>query len=186
MITGLAYLLASLSLSVILFSASSNGHETPSEDVAVFAYQNGYVRIMAACVGAPIVLAIAIYMVSRHPASNLELSVYCALGAAGATILYAAYRYAQSYRVELSASGISVTALGRKRVLLFSEVLDACLAEGGKGFRSIRLRPKADPTKPMNISETLSDFDVLVDRLRKNLEINGLLLENRDRWGRRH
>lgn len=185
MITALAFVATSLLLSLVLLVASLGKRESQSEEVHVFHYPSGTIRMMGAFVSLPALTAFAIYLVSRRPPSQGDVAIYGGLGMLGTVIYLICYRYVRSYRVEVSDSGIRVMSIGRERTLSFSEVQDACLAKDGKGLRTIRLRSKADPPKRLDIHSTISNFDVLADLLGTRLATQGVALGYRDAWGRR-
>lgn len=182
MITGLTYILTAISLAIVLKLAASSGHDEPSPDVQVFRYQRGYVGFLRWSVFIPIAMAAFVYVVTKNrPAEfGLGMSVF---GTAGAALVYAAYWYFRSFRVELRKSCICVTAAGRDRIMCYSDLLQVELIEGVRGFRSVVFRPKDPRIKPLELSEAMSDFDVLVSHLREDLKADNIPIRNRNKWG---
>jgi hypothetical protein len=183
MITGLTYVLSAMTLSVVLSLAASSGHEELAQGVQVFRYQRGYIRFLAGCVGVPIVMATFVYIATENRPRGFGLGMV-AFGAVGAVGVYAAYRYFCSYRIELRESCLCVSAAGRDRTLSYAELLQVDLIEQGRGVRSIAFRMRDPKQKGLEISNSISDFDVLFERLTGCLEAENVPIRSRDKWGR--
>jgi hypothetical protein len=182
MMMGLSYILTAMSLLIVLKLAASSGHEEPSPDVQVFRYQSGYINFLRWGVFVPSVMAAFVYLVTKHRPADFGLGM-CMFGTVGSALVYVAYSYFRSYRIELRKSYLCVIAAGRHRVVRYADLVQVELVEGAKGFRSLIFRPKDPRAKSLELSEAVSDFDLLVSRLGENLKVDNVPIRNRDKWG---
>jgi len=182
MMTALVYVLTSFTLIVILALARTSGHET-ANGVAVFRYQAGLLRVIFWSSPIPFILMAFVYVVTTPRMSNLSLLLLLVFGAIGSGLLFYAYRYLNSVRVEVAHTGLNLLSLRSTKSVGFQDIRRLDYIEGDKGVFFLDLFGAKD-TRLARLAGTLQDFDELHRLVKAGAIACGAAYRCRDKWGK--
>ena len=182
MMTALVYVLTSITLVIILALARSPGHET-GNGVDTFRYQPGLLKIMSWGSPVPLLLMIFVYMATTPTMSNLSLALLLMIGAIGSSLVFYAYKYLDSLRVEVSRSSVKISTLRSSKYIDFSEISRVDFVEGDKGVFYLDIFNGAKE-RIAHLAGTLQDFDDLHRLIKSGATSCGATYRSRDKWGK--
>lgn len=182
MMTTFVYVLTSFTLAIVLVLARSSGHEV-GKGLETFKYQAGLLRIVLWGSPVPLFLMVCVYLVTTPAMSNLSLALLLMMGVVGSSLVFYAYRYLDSLRVEVSRSGVRILTLRSSRYIDFDKISRVDFVEGDKGVLFLDIFSGAKE-RVARLASTLQDFDDLHRLIEVAATRSGATYRRRDKWGK--
>lgn len=181
--TALVYILTSISLAGILALARSSGHEAKN-GVEVFRYQPGLLRVIFWGCPVPLILMAFDYVVTPSAMRDSSLVTLLLVTAVlGSSLICYAYKYLDSFRVEVGKSGIKISSIQSSKSIEFKNIKRVNCLEGDKGVFYLDVFD-AQEKRVAHLPSTLQDFDDLHRLIREGAKECGATYRYRDKWGK--
>lgn len=171
MLAALAYLVASVFVTVLLYFSRKQKHET-RDGIEVFRYPTlllTVILLMTPVYGAG---ATFIYAVSPDKPVGWELVLFSGFFVGLMVLNTFAYLYLRSFVVEVSEQGIRANWFGRSRVVPFGDIRVVQIAHSARGGADLSLLGDGG-RKLLKVGGSIEDFDSLVWLLKRQAAKTG-------------
>jgi len=180
---GLAYVVVSIALALLLGRAAREGPRSGDSDTD-YRYPLVIVRAVAACI--PLIAVLTALTCSTYPTGRPRgLEWAPIVGFVGPWMLLNVYGYfyARSFRVELSQEAVTVTYLRTRKRVAFDSVRSMHIYRGANGGAQMMLLGERN-RKLLSIGSGVRDFDSLLWLVSEAMRQRGVGIRERNKWGR--
>lgn len=182
MITGIVYILTSVTLSLLLaFVRKKNQAEPCADDASVFRYPSAIFNVFLF----PVSLLIGLFMFVRVKpedgnAAYIFISIFVFVFM---SLQVLCYRYFKEFELIVGDNSIGISSIFGSRIISFHGIGVVEYVEGGKG-RHILVLKDIHGKKIIDVSESMRNFEVLVTKVKEKACKAGAEYKCRDRWGK--
>lgn len=175
MVTGISYLLVSITVAVLLGLCSRQQHDS-RDNLEVYSYPPALLWVLAFLTPVPGVLGALLYLTwpPPHKPTGLGLAALIAVSGCAVLAFLCGYWYARTYRVELTDRELTVRSWLNSRRIGLDDVTDTNVFDGrGAIGGTKRLVVYLRDGQKLSIPGILTDFDDLAGALQPTI-VQGL------------
>jgi hypothetical protein len=159
-IVGLTYILASLTLAIILpLLHGEQSHEQVGES-AIYRYSKKWGKLFLFMIPVMAGIMFWVWFTDPHPPHGVALIVFSAIWAAIVGVPVFGYEYAERYRIIVDSRGVTVVSLFRVRRIEFADIGEIATVRG-RGVDYYLFSP--DHKCVAKLGGSVDDFDSLKD-----------------------
>jgi hypothetical protein len=171
MITGLSYLLASITIALLLGLGSRQRHES-RDDLDIYFYPRALLWALALLTPVPAMLGAFLYWTwsPTNKPTGVGLIVLIAVSGCAVLTFLCVYWYTRMFRVELTDGALTITTWRGSRKIVLGDIVDVNVFDGRTvAGGTKRLVVYLRDGRRLGITGTLTDFDDLAGSLQSQI-----------------
>jgi hypothetical protein len=177
MIVGLTFILASLTLAIILPLLRGDQSHEQVGDSAVYRYSKKWGKLFLFMIPAMAGIMFSVWFTDPHPPHGVALIVFSAIWAAIVGVPVFGYEYTDRYRIIADSQGVTVVSLFKVRRIEFADIGEIATVRG-RGVDYYLFSP--DHKCLAKLGGSVDDFDSLKDDVEHGTRSRKVMLYDLD------